>query len=334
MRLFNALSVGALALLTACGSGGGGGGSVTVVTPGPTPAPSPTPAPTPAPTPIASPFDLSRSLLFQPFSAELRIVRRYGQDTPPFYLFESGTATACDDTGSTILSWDPQIGEFGVRRGNEVLLYTRPDRTPVVAANGTDYLNYARPLPSRPGLVDYSGTGTAGLSGAATSYVVIGRETEQSAYFEAVGAKVALDVSRDFVSGLPTPASAVPTTGAARWQGRFQASLFVEPIVTSLGWTGGLDVDFATRTVRGTIVADQRSYPTGTQPLVVTLTLDATIDPATGRVTGTLRSADGAFAGRVLGRLFGPQASELGLVVEMTWQNGRQPIAGTLIAAR
>lgn len=327
MKPIKLLALSPAVLLCACGGSGSaaGGGSAT--------SPTPVVAPAPTATPTPSPWDLSRNLLLQPFTSEVRIVKRYRQDTPPFHLYESGAATTSDDTGGTILSWDPASGEYGVRRGGRLTLYTKANRSPDIAANGTTHLSYFKTLPASTGQPDYYGDISDYLVGSASSYMVIGSQNETANYSQG-SPGFRLYVARQFVAGLPTPSSAVPTAGAATWRGQLSLDTIVGEDITTLGWLGNLAVDFAARTVSGTMQADQRSYTTGSQPLIVTLNLATTIDAQTGRIAGTLRSADGAFSGKVLGRLFGPQAAELGLVVEMTWSNGQRPVGGTLVAGR
>ena len=83
---------------------------------------------------------------------------------------------------------------------------------------------------------------------------------------------------------------------------------------------------------QATMAAPQASYLTGTTPERATLILSGTIE-ARNQITGTITSPDSGYSGRFVGRLFGPQGAELGVMIELTRGDGTRQI-GIFTAAR
>ena len=81
------------------------------------------------------------------------------------------------------------------------------------------------------------------------------------------------------------------------------------PEEPSVGLFSPLVIDFAGRTVRGTVkkVGEEDSAS-------AEWVIDGTIDTATNQITGTVRSKNGAWTGTFIGRVFGP-AAEIGLLI-------------------
>jgi hypothetical protein len=149
------------------------------------------------------------------------------------------------------------------------------------------------------------------------------------------GAAIMVSTTRRFITGTPTATVELPDSGATAYKSTMAATFVQSDFQRGLGWQNeALSVDYVQHSIRGDFDAAQSSWTTGTEPLRVRLTLSASYEPANGRIAGTLRSADGAFAGRVIGRFYGPRAASVGLVLSMTWQGGIQPIAGVIIAKR
>lgn len=316
--------------LTGCGGGGSGTGSGPIG--GTTPTPQPTTSPTPTPTFTYSQIDLSQQISIQATSSEMRFMTRYGQDTAPFYLFESGSAKI-EGWDRTTLSWDPQKGEFAINAE----IFTPAERYPNSPGHGTEYLKYLREVSAHPSYAIYSGTTSVIFEPYwKYKYLNIATRTEDAQYREdnsyAIGR---MHSYQKFLVGGATAPGDLPTSGSVRIATECRAGIVVADRYFDFGWYDDLiDVDFVSHTLRGSVQAKQLSYITGTDPMKVQLELDATYNPSTGRIDGTLRSADGSFSGRVLGYFYGPRAAELGLVVQMTWQNGVQPIAGTIVGQR
>jgi hypothetical protein len=92
---------------------------------------------------------------------------------------------------------------------------------------------------------------------------------------------------------------------------------------------GNLSFDHASRAIGGTLLASNISGVAGTTPLQANLTFSGTVTNGVAR--GIITSSDTAFNGNFVGRLYGPQGAELGLVFTIT--RGEWSIAG-LVAAR
>lgn len=296
-------------------------------------------ASTPTPTPVSTvPYfqlDLSRSIRMPTIASEFRMLNRYTQDTPPYYTFESGEAVITD-VNATVLSWDPESGELGFS-GKTTEILKRPELYPIHPDNGLKFANYFRTTSGHATLYDFNSQITARFGPYSNpKYIFSAIFEESSSYFEnPARAKVSSSTYKTFMIGTTTVPGELPTTGTVRFNTSWNARLVSQHRVMPIGWTSQpVNVDFAARTVRGNILAEQTAYITGTEPLKIQLALEASYDPSTGRISGTLRNADGAFSGRVLGYFYGPFAAELGLAMQMTWDNGKQPIAGSLVGWR
>jgi hypothetical protein len=117
-------------------------------------------------------------------------------------------------------------------------------------------------------------------------------------------------VERRYVGGAATVSGDVPTSGSG--------SYTVVLTGASARPTGGdgliaqnaqLTVDFAARTVTGTVIALSSSSPSAGERISLLFQGQLAAD---GRISGGLTSADGA-TGRFTGQLYGPAGGELGL---------------------
>lgn len=319
------------AALAACG-GGGSGGSVS------NPDPVATATPTPTPSPSAT-FTYTKTSLAEPFlqqvtSVGLRVVRRYQDNPAAYYGFESGSVTM-GDYGETTISWTPTTRTFSLTRDTSAT-FTQNELYPDAPENGVVALNYLRRVTGHPTLRDYVANTTLRFSaGQRLNYIWLGALSEDAGYFdEPTRPRMTLFTTRRFIAGPITAPGDLPTSGVVRWFTELDAITLVGDFINGIGWSDGrINIDFAARTIGGTVMLRQTSGETGTAWIEAELTLAANID-SSGRVRGTLRSADGAFTGQMVGYFYGPQAAELGLVVQMTFANGTRPIAGILIGRR
>jgi hypothetical protein len=115
--------------------------------------------------------------------------------------------------------------------------------------------------------------------------------------------------------GVPTPASAVPTSGTATFTGKL-AGLYVSPSGQGSAAAADLSVraDFRTRSLvfgsSGTVVTRDLRAPVAAPGLNLSGTL--TYQPGSNAFSGTLRNAAGTMSGTTSGKFYGPAAQELG----------------------
>ena len=115
--------------------------------------------------------------------------------------------------------------------------------------------------------------------------------------------------------GQATPASAVPTSGQAKFTGK-SAGFYVSP--TGQGSIASADVtvnaNFSARSLgfstSGTTIARDPKAPTAAPQLNLNGTF--TYSPAANAFTGTLTNAAGTMSGSSRGQFYGPTAQELG----------------------
>ena len=132
--------------------------------------------------------------------------------------------------------------------------------------------------------------------------------------------------------GRTTPASAVPTSGNARFTGQV-VGLYVSPAGTGSSARADLNVDanFSTRTLGFT------SANTTVQGVANPhLNLSGTLSYAQGQnnFAGTLGNASGTLAGTSKGQFYGPKAEELGGAFRVGAGRGPETFAGAYGAKR
>ena len=322
-------------LATACG--GGGGGSAPIVIPPTTVTPTPTPSPTPSPTPTPadySAFDFSRSLTLSPDNVvDLRTLAVCVPGAPPPCAFNSGSVTQ-DDRPTTTFGWNPTTSDFTIS-GSPTETFLGTEKVAYPGGYPLVYLKLANSM-------------SAGIRTDVQTMFSL-RHVWQEQHFHVLeidettirrnADSSTKDVARhyrQYLLGRRTAPADIPGTGAVRLNAGFTSWLSMEDGLWGVGWEAPVqvDIDFAARTIRTAHDAVSVSRPAGTAPLRVKLTLDARFDPVTGRITGTLRSDDGDYAGTVAGYFYGPAAAEIGLSVSMTTQAGVRPLAGVIAGWR
>lgn len=118
--------------------------------------------------------------------------------------------------------------------------------------------------------------------------------------------------------GAPTLASDLPLTGTTTYQvttAELGAAAAAQTLV----------FDAVARTISGTVAITL----TGTSA-PITVAFQGTLDPQSGRVEGTVKTADGAYAGALHGRLYGPAATEIGLIFDLKDANAKD-LLGILV---
>ena len=116
-----------------------------------------------------------------------------------------------------------------------------------------------------------------------------------------------------FYFGIPTNASAIPTTGSGSYSGIAEGILFDPDSTYRLRGTTTLVANFALATIATTLSLTA----SGGSVLPLPFQLDplngtASIVSGTSRFDGTLTTASNSFVGSFRGSFFGPQANEFG----------------------
>ncbi|MET3724176.1 hypothetical protein [Sphingomonas trueperi] len=112
------------------------------------------------------------------------------------------------------------------------------------------------------------------------------------------------------LAGAPTLALDLPVAGTTIYQ-----ATVVEIGAASAGQT--VAVDASARRLSGTIAVTMNG---GSAP--INLILDGVLDPQSGRVDGTVTTADGILKGAAHGRLYGPGGGEIGLIFDLKDSTG------------
>lgn len=307
------VAVGFALLLTSCGGGGASEPAPAPVITVPPPAPVITvpPPTTPAPT-YGSAFDFSADRQFAGSYAEVTLTERKDATSPDLYVFESTR---------TLIAEGSQSGSLNYRAGQQSLSITAGGTTTAfpreaIALSPTGLvLNYAQ---STDGLLS---TFTLVRPRPEYQYLTANRMTVANSPIS--------DTDRFFLFGAETLGSDLPSAGSTTYAATALTSAPSYLAPGGLDMKGNLSLDHGSRAIGGTLLASQISSVTGTTPLQANLTFSGTVTNGVAR--GTITSSDSAFTGSFVGRLYGPQGAELGLVFTIT--RGEWSIAG-LVAAR
>jgi len=132
--------------------------------------------------------------------------------------------------------------------------------------------------------------------------------------------------------GQITPASAVPTSGSARFTGQL-VGLYVSPTGAGSAARADLTVDanFSTRSLG---FASTSTAVQGTANPHLNLSGTLTYSPGQNSFAGTLSNASGTLAGASKGQFYGPQAQELGGAFMVGAGRGPETFAGAYGAKR
>lgn len=290
MNWFRTFPLAAVVALSACGGGGGVNG-----TPTPVPAPAPTPTPTPTPTNTTM-TDLTVSQSFTNDAASNRLT---------FDLTTKTTITGSNTPGALTIGYNAGSNSYSIAIGGRTQTFAPSDiiadapyetRYQTEGAN-RDYLTLVK--------IPYTGT-------TATQYVGMGylqrnlvsngrQDTEFST----------------FTYGLDTPSGAVPRTGTAAF------SIDVFGLASTPGYEprtfqgrGTFSTDFAAG------IFSAHSYLTETGLLTgsaitgggIELTSAGHLSASNGTFSGNMLygGVNGAVAGSLSGRFYGPTGQELG----------------------
>jgi hypothetical protein len=131
--------------------------------------------------------------------------------------------------------------------------------------------------------------------------------------------------------GSATPASAVPTIGAATFSGKL-GGLYVSPAGEGSIATANVTVNanFSTRSLSFASSGTTLTRDLATASAAPNLNLGGTLvySPASNTFTGTLTNAGGTMSGSSTGRYYGPAAQELGGVFTMKSPTTLETFAG------
>lgn len=344
MRFTKAFAAALCLSAAACGGGGSGSGGSGGSTPTPTPAPSPAPSPPPAPD--YSQFDFSKPGSVQADTlADHRNTVICGPPVDAPCRNDVASAQLAEVSAATFTWGDPATANFTFR--DDATFVFQPSERAV-------------PDPSNPWLPYPIGYGRLTQTLPPAEWVEYQISvtlnhfwTEQHFHVASVYENHAVRNfpltfirkerrTRHYLLGRTTAVGDIPTSGSVRFRGGFSSTIDWIDTVSGFGWMQSgserlsvpVDVDFAARTIRASATASV-AHPV--ESPTFTMTLDARYDPATGRITGTMRSTDGQFSGIVSGRFYGPGAAEIGLSVAINWQDGVRPTipaVGVIAAVR
>jgi hypothetical protein len=137
--------------------------------------------------------------------------------------------------------------------------------------------------------------------------------------------------------GSPTPAAAVPASGAASFKGTlagFYVSPTGQPSVAAASVT--VNADFTTRSLDFASSGTRLSRDLVSGAATPHLDLSGTLiyAPGTGVFSGTLKNAGGTMQGRTTGQFHGPSAQELGGVFAVKSPAGNETFTGAYGAKR
>lgn len=133
-------------------------------------------------------------------------------------------------------------------------------------------------------------------------------------------------------AGSPTPASAVPTTGTATFNG-ITAGFYVDGAGTPYGMASTLtaDVNFSSRSIQFQ-TSDMRliNANTGAESTRADLRVGGELGWSSGvnRFSGTVTTQNGALTGSAAGRFYGPAAEEMGGVYALSGTRTERMIGG------
>ena len=137
--------------------------------------------------------------------------------------------------------------------------------------------------------------------------------------------------------GIPTPASAVPTSGTATFTGK-SAGYYISPTGHGAVSAAELTVNanFSARSLgfatSGTTIAHDIKAPTAAPHLNLSGTF--TYSAGTNAFAGTVTNAGGTMSGRSEGRFYGPAAQELGGVLSLRSSTTVEAFTGAYGAKR
>lgn len=307
MRLNGTTRASALALtllLGACGGGGGGDGGVNST---PTPEPSPTPTPT-----TGANDDLLPTLVSESFANVATRGALSGTESNVTGTASKITATISYNAANQSYTLTTPTGSVTFGPGNIDAAQSNAGAVVYVRTNGstTDSLTLTRP----------------GSSGRLT-YRYVGSAFWQRMNVGPSSGSGSLDA---IVYGVPTPASAIPTSGSANYEIDLLGAATIGPNVFPISGAGTAMVDF----VGGNVIIS------GTMNRVVapgqTTAFNSTARLAAGSnaFSGNFTFDDfGTLNGTLDGRFYGPAAEEIGAAFQASGQTNRVA-AGTIMGRR
>lgn len=302
-------------LLAACGGGGGGGGSGPVVS---VPAPAPSPSPTPPPPSTPSLGVVSGETSFANFAAHTTQQLAGPDDTV--------TATATARTDLTF-RYNAGTGTYTVSANGAASSFGEAQRT---GQNESGDITYRRATSDGFDILTLFNPAT--LGGAGTRYVTAGlwqRRVERAADT----ADFQFDV---FVYGFPTPPSGVPVSGSATYAvDLFGVASPVGAFPRSVIGDGTLSLDFAQGLFAASGEAGEYNNDADYSSCCTGWRASGYLS-SSGALTGNF-GYDGrdrySYQAAILGALYGPDGSELGLNL-VGGDGADATFAGFLVGAR
>lgn len=269
-------------------------------TPIPMPTASPTPTPTAsatvAPTVYISGYDMSREQFQESPVAESRVVEVY-DDTdadPNFYRLDSSGTSLLDQPAAATMTWNPADRMATLRLNGTLTTYSATNMTNQLA----NAIRYYVSTPDSENLLLWSGT-----ESVAVALGVVSQEDRGCSGGD--GPVRCTSIKRYALAGPVANASDVPVSGTVVYDARAFSSAL------SYRGQGGITdiklvIDFSVGTVSSNWTFAGRAFE-----LNGTFSRSANL-----RLVGTVRTADGEFAGRFVGNLYG--SKDVGMVFTLT----------------
>ncbi|WP_081496666.1 hypothetical protein [Novosphingobium sp. AP12] len=332
---FSYLCAAALPLfLAACG---GDSGSST-----PAPAPTATPTPTPTPTPVATPPATAHAKVWDFTSAswtrhgpgvEMNTFRRYeASGVPNYWLFDHHESELHTSDGTAEVNYTLPTEEMSVKYRGYYTAFTKDQ----ISRTGDGYRYYSKRVLCTPTSVnDYCGYESLDLTNSMLyEYVAIGQYERDT---QRVG-DASSETMRYFLFGSDSAASEMLTSGSFTYEtGIVTSHPDFDRVGSSSGFqgTGTLSVDFAAATLQATIPVKTATSIGGEPFDEDTFKLTGVITSKI-RVTGDIVNADGKYAGKFVGGFYGPNGSQLGVVLRLVDASApsRPHLIGFLVAKR
>ena len=322
MRVFRFGFVACALTLGSCGGGGSESTNPIAVVPGPVATPSPAPSPAPSPTFNYTSFDLSQDRVFAGQVATGITIERYTSNTAPFYSIEAQDALLQTNRGALELSFGASKS-LVTRLGGEAVSFGPAD----VQFSNSDGITWRRTRDAtrRGEAMTFSRYPNA-------QYIYNAVQEISEDVTEPNKPSAIRDTKQYFLVGERTREGDAPTTSVTNYTVMLDTTLVGRNRGGGFTVSGGmLTVDQSSGTVSAKLSATQASYPSGATPESATLVFNGTV--SSSGIAGSISSPDGSYTGAFNGDLFGPGASEAGLVFTLRRPDGVRA-AGRLIGRR
>lgn len=330
------LSALIVAIASSCGGGGTSGGE-NIVTVSPTPTPTPTPPPpSPSPSyPTAFDFSIDRSFSFP--MAMAYYVERYTSDVPPYYSLESW--------GGELYKWSFLQSKLIYSQASETFSISHDGVTtafgPSELTRKEEGLRWFFKQLAEPAKYDSLDLYTFAPN---LKFVAFGTQDTRSSARGTGQAAGTLSTTRYFLFGAPTVVSDIPKSGDFTYRvgGQTSSPYGLDGGVKFSIRSGNIQISQGMTRVTGTLDIEQLGSVNGSAQQKGQITIFGTINPDSNEISGSISgtTVQLTLTGEFAGQLYGPQGSELGLVLVLRRNDflrggmALPPIVGVLAGAR